>query len=935
MIQTISLSDDLAERIADYVLQKAGENPFETAKAQIILPTRRACRTVKEAFLRRSLKKSLLLPQLTPLYELDDLATDIPPAMPALERTLLLSKLCVKKPNITTPDQAIKIALSLGALLDEFYQFETDTSKLQDLVPDPVFAEHWNETIVFLDIITRMWPRVLSERQQIDEVDRRIRMINAYTERLKNQHPSLLIAAGLDGGLPAVRRLMRVIDSLRNGMIWMDGADISLSEENFRTLPQHHYQNSIRQILEAVGQTPKDIHFVSNRITARENLIVEALKPESRTEEWRGADLLPNCLDGVTRIDCDTVNEEALTIALLLRGALEEPGKTAALVTPDRNLARRVILEMKRWGVTLDDSAGTPLPQTDIGIYLRLLAMVGVNGGKASDILALLKHPLSADGHNPVSFRQSVRSAEKKARRDKEPFQIDLKTDLSVFTDLFRNNNILTPFGTLLKAHLTVAEALGTSADRTGTERLWSDEAGSAAFEFLTTLLENADLIGDIEPAFYPEILNMLLNSISVRPLYGMHPRLDILGPIEARFHHPDICIIGGLNEGTFPGIPETGPWLNRPMRRILGLPPIESKTASLSMDFAHCFCSPRVYLTRARKSDGAETIPSRFLSRLSAVLQGCGIQEKVLSATWSKELDAPLSTDIICRPAPRPPVEARPKALSVTRIELWMRNPYAIYARYILGLFPLNPLENDQKQQIYGSAVHQVLEQFIRKNPNNCDKQELIRLARNIFKEKGLTETDMAFYLPRFEQTADFIIERQEETNGQIKKSLPEQGGCITFDVAGKPFTLTGTADRIDILKNGTLRLIDYKTGSVPTLSEVESGYAPQLPLEACLIAKGGVEGLTPRPFSQIAYWKLSAQKEKCQVTDLLLQKNKSANDIIQESFEGLKTLIHVFNQPETPYEPCPVPGKAPEYNDYEHLSRSAEWMHEEGGEE
>ncbi len=935
MIQTTSLSDDLAEKLADYVLEKSGKDPFKTAQMQIILPTRRACRTIKEAFLRRSLEKSLLLPKLIPLYELDDLATDVPEAMPALDRTLLLSKLCAAKPNIKTPDQAIKVALSLGELLDEFYQFEVDTKDFEKLVPDAAFAEHWNETIVFLDIITKMWPKVLAEHHQIDEVDRRIRMINAYTKRLKNLNPSTgLIAAGLDGGLPAVRRLLGVVDLLDNGLIWLDGANTTLSNDDFKTLPQHHYQNSIKQILDGLQKTPKDIQLISSPISQREKLVVEALKPETKTEEWRYANLFPDCLDGITRIDCETISEEALTIALLLRGVLEIPQKTAALVTPDRNLARRVILEMKRWGVTLDDSAGTPLPQTDIGIYLRLLATVGISGGKDSDILALLKHPLSADGKNPMSFRKTVKSAEKKARQEKSKLQIELKTDLTSFISLF-NNNILTPFEVLLKAHLTVAEDLGTSHDRTGSERLWSDEAGSAAFSFLTNLLDKASLIGEIEPAFYPDVLNMLLGSISIRPKYGMHPRLDILGPIEARFHHPDVCIIGGLNESVFPGIPDTGPWLNRPMRLSLGLPSVESKIASIAMDFAHCFCSPCVYLTRSKKSEGAETIPSRFLSRLSAVLKGSAIQETILSGHWAKELDTPKTIDVICRPAPKPPIEARPKELSVTKIELWMRNPYAIYARYILRLFPLEPLENNQKQQIYGSAVHRALELFIQDNPNNYDKEKLMELAQSVFKEAGLTQTDIAFYLPRFEQTANFIITQQTETTGQIAYALTEQKGSVTFDVSGKPFTLNGTADRIDVFNNGTIRLIDYKTGDVPSLKEVSAGYAPQLPLEAFLISMGGVSGLKSKSFCQLAYWKLAAKEDDCKVVDLLSKNDKTAENLIQESFEGLKTLIYIFNQPETPYEACPIPGKAPKYNDYEHLSRSAEWIHGEGSDE
>ncbi len=920
MILTTSLSDNLAEKLVTLLIDKARTNPLETAGLEVILPTRRACRTVREAFLRHSLDQSLLLPKLIPLYELDDLSVDIPPALPALERTLLLAKLCAAKSTMTTPDQALKIATSLGTLLDEFYQFETDMNKIADLVPGQDFAEHWNETLVFLNIIRSVWPNILAEKGVIDVVDRRIRLIDAYTRRLqKTGQGKTIIAAGLDGGLPVVRRLLKTIHD-RGGLILIDGVDTTLTMSDRDTLPDHHYQHGVTQILKALQQD-----IVANQPeSARESWITEALKPENKTEEWRHSSITPTALHNVHRLDCESTATEAVTIALLLREVLETPGKTAALVTPDRDLARRVILEMERWGVTLDDSAGRPLSQTDVGVYLNLLAQAALGGGKAADMLALLKHPLAADGKYPMSFRLSIKAAEKQARQGKQPFNPDLTTDLQPFFNLFQTNT-LTPFHDILTAHIQVAEALATSSDRTGAERLWSDDAGQTALTFLTELRDKADMIGRIEPAFYPEMLSLLMSGLSVRSTYGMHPRLDILGPIEARFYHPDVCIIGGLNEGSFPGIPDIGPWLNRPMRKALNLPSAESKIATNAMDFAHCFCSPEIYLTRALKADGAETIPSRFLSRLEAVLEANQIPWPIESDALAKRLDTPLEKEEIVRPAPCPPVSARPNQLSVTKIELWMRNPYAIYARYILKLFPLDPLENNQKQQIFGSAIHTVLERFITEKIR--DKKALMTVAEETFRSAGLDDVDRVFYLPRFEQMADFMLEQDALNGDMIADSHTEQKGAWTFDVAGKPFTLTGIADRIDTLKNGTARIIDYKTGGVPSLKEVAAGYAPQLPLEALILSQNGFPGIPAKPISELSYWKLASKRADCKITDLL-KNTPTPDELIHQSFDGVKTLIHAFNQPDTPYEVCPIPGKAPDYNDYDHLSRSAEWI-------
>ena len=926
MIQTVGLSADLADTLADIILKAGETSPITAARIQVILPTRRACITVKNAFLQLSRQRALLLPRLIPLYEVDTLVHDIPPALPKLERTLLLSRFCAAKPNVISSDQAFKMAISLGNLLDEFYQFETDISKLPDLVQNPIFAEHWNETLAFLDIITQEWPKILSERGVIDEADRQVRLIDDYTNRIRGTDTPV-IAAGLDGGLPAVRRLLKTVNQLKNGQIIMEGLDTA-SDPDTISYPPHHYQAGLIRILNELELKPDQVPCLTPE-TDREVLIREVLKPETQTDEWRTLTIPPAALGQITRIDCETPADEAVSIALTLREVLETPEKTGCLVTPNRHLARRVILEMKRWGVLLDDSAGTPIAQTEIGVFLRLITAVGIGHGSDTDLLALYKHPLTADGQDPISFRQQVRRAEVHARQNHAPLDLTLKTDLTPFVSLF-NNSVKTPFQVLLSAHIRTAEQLATGADRTGPQRLWQSEAGQIAFEFLADLAKHADLIGEIEPSAYPAIMDILMGSLTVRPRYGMHPRLDILGPIEARFHHYDVCVIGGLNEGSFPDIPDIGPWLNRPMRRALNLPEPEDKIGTLSLDFAHCFCSPEVILTRSKKEAGTETIQSRFLSRLDAILGATGQTLNRQASNLAKALDEPEEQDPPLRPAPCPPVSARPDKLSVTKIELWMRNPYAIYARYILKLFPLDPLDHPQKQQLYGQAVHRALETFMTQNPNGTE-QDLMSLLDQSLTALGLTQADKLFYLNRFEAGARFICRQQSQVRDQIQHILTEQKGRITLDVAGKPFMLEGTADRIDLFDNGTARILDYKTGQVPSQKEVLAGYAPQLPLEALILSQGGFPDISPPPVSQLAYWKLSAKEEDCQA--VVLTEKQPADVLVQEALEGLKTLIHVFNQPETKYEACPVAGKEPTYNDYEHLSRFAEWGH--GGDE
>ena len=362
-------------------------------------------------------------------------------------------------------------------------------------------------------------------------------------------------------------------------------------------------------------------------------------------------------------------------------------------------------------------------------------------------------------------------------------------------------------------------------------------------------------------------------------------------------------------------------------MRQALGLPSPENKIAVAGMDFAMCFCAKEVYLTRSLKTDGAQTIPSRFLSRLEAVLTAAKISWPVLQPTLAKMADKPIENEIIIRPAPKPPLNSRPNRLSVTKIELWMRDPYAIYARYILKLYKLNDLEAPKKQQLFGNAIHKTLEHFLKNNSHSLDLNNLIKLGQKNLIEHGFDEADMAFYMPKFYKIAEWFLTKQSERIHQINISFVEQTGETDIQIdKDNVFTLYGTADRIDLLKDGTVEIIDYKTGTVSSKKEVAAGYAPQLPLEGYIATQGGFKDIGKREVSNMAYWKISGKNDASSITTLIGEK-KDESDLIETAYHGVKRLITIFNNENIAYESCPAPEKAPRYNDYEHLSRAKEW--------
>jgi ATP-dependent helicase/nuclease subunit B len=401
---------------------------------------------------------------------------------------------------------------------------------------------------------------------------------------------------------------------------------------------------------------------------------------------------------------------------------------------------------------------------------------------------------------------------------------------------------------------------------------------------------------------------------------------------LEARLIQPDLVILGGLNEGVWPPEPAVDPWMSRPMKKQFGLPLPEWRIGLSAHDFAQLASSPDVVLTRARRSGNAPTVPSRFLLQLETVLRALGYHDGDSNALapgepwadWARQLDEPVKPPKpLAPPAPRPPIEARPHSLNVTQIGVWRRNPYAIYARHILDLKKLEPLEGDATAADKGLAIHKVLEKFLRKFPDRLPPRafdELLVFGREAFAPYN-NEPQMAFWWPRFEHIASWFVETEQNRRaGGIKNLASEIEGTVTL---AHDFVLKGRADRIDRLSDGTLAIIDYKTGHVPSQAEVKAGFEPQLPLLALIASEGGFKNLSAATTTELAYWKLSGGAEPGEERPV----KEPVDDLMKSARTGLDNLIIRFADPKTPYLAVPKAGMQSRYDDYAHLARLAEW--------
>lgn len=954
-----------------------GAEPAAMAKWRIFLPTRRACRSLAEAFIRANGGRPLLLPRITPLGDIDEdelafrpsdgadeqghdraVLAAVPPAIAPLRRQLLLARLVTKhKDGAISPDQAVRLAGELARLLDQVHTEGLDFSALQDLVPDD-FARHWQITLKFLAIITEHWPRILAEEGAIDPADRRSRLLLAQAKLWRERPPEApVIAAGSTGSIPATAELLAVVAQLPRGVVILPGLDTAADAVTWEALEPSHPQFAMARLLERmgtarakVGTWPALARSSGPSRTPRVRLINLALRPAASAHAEAAWPPLEQALEGVSRLVAPTPQEEARAIALVLREALEHPHRRAVLVTPDRAIARRVAGELQRWGVAVDDSAGVPLAKTPPGTFLRLTARMLVEALAPVPLLAALKHPLAACGLAPHAFRWRVRRLERRVLRGPRPAPglaglraaVDHAGDALLGDTIGRLDAAILPFmeldqagrqplSILLAAHLAVAEALAAGKGEPGARRLWAGEAGEQALAFAAEVAEAADDAPSVSVRAYPALLDELMSGRTVRPRYGRHPRLSILGPLEARLISADVVVLGGLNEGTWPARADTSPWMSRPMMTAFGLPEPERRIGLAAHDFAQGFCAPEVYLSRAARVERTPTVPSRWLVRLENVVLGGEMTEWLAGASphlhWQGLLDRPAEVGPVAAPSPCPPVKARPRALSVTQIETWMRDPYSIYARHILGLRRLDPLDADASAADYGQFVHHALEAFIAAYPKALPadaEDRLLALGRERLGAHEDRPSVLAFWWPRFQRIVRWFIELERERRGGVAAMAGEVKGEIAFDAPAGRFTLSARADRIDTLRDGDLVIIDYKTGMVPKKKELEAGFAPQLPLEAAIAVRGGFAGVPPGAVAALEHWRLHGKiegGERCPV------KAADVGALAEEAFAGAAALVARFDLPATPYPSRPRSSHAPKFSDYEHLARVREW--------
>jgi ATP-dependent helicase/nuclease subunit B len=977
---TESFADILAEKVEDI----AQNHDIPLSKIKIYLPTRRGVRTLQDAFLNLSKGRPRLLPIMQSIGDAeleeaefllsDGHAIDIPPAISTKERQFILARLLKKAwPHDYNYVQALNIAGDLGNLIDQIHTENINTDKLPELVQAKELAQYWELTTNFLNLIlNQIWPDYLQERKLIDPgLHRRLR-IEKLTTFYKNYPPQYpVIVAGSTGSIPVTREFIKTIGQQKNGYVVLPAFDKTMDNELWYGIDVGHPQYLLKQLVTYCNVDIDAIDIWSNtpKSRSRHILMTEMMRPASLTHKWQGLANIEDrtsildAINGLTVCHAENDHHESIIIALAMAEIAHDPNqkKTATLITPDRYLAMRVSENLKLWGINIDDSGGTSLTNTSIGQFILAITETYKSGQiYPLALLTALKSPYAGGNGLFDNFRNSVRILENNVFRGVRPHGdfIDIAEHHEKYADqLNKLDQIFAPFKDfqhgdhrcidILKAHLKVAETLASTVQETGAERLWKGEASEALAAFFAEFLSYAASMPDITLNDYNEILSSLLSRDSFTAKYGKHPRINILGQIEARMVKADRLILSGLNEGIWP--PESGfdSWMSRTMRSDFGLPSLEQKMSLSAHDFATAFCNKEVFITRSKQSDGGPTLPSRWLQRLDTVLSAASIEKNENTALkigmtycqWAKETQISSEQKSLERPMPCPSLSLRPTEFSVTEIEKWMRDPYWIYAKKILKLRALDDIDMAVTMADRGALIHDIVDRFTKDN-NKKDLPEnsfdtLITLGEGIFNEKTQNPEIHGLWWPRFTKAAEWFIDHEKQWRQNTKIIHSEIKGQINFNILNTEFILKGKADRIEMRDNNALAIIDYKTGTAPVPKDVNEGIASQLPLEALIITQNGFENIDMFAYAEgksidLQYWLLSGGGQGGEVKIAQGKKDAKATDIlIHEAYDGIISLFQTFYNDKMPYIASPDPTRTipHQYNDYAHLQRISEW--------
>jgi ATP-dependent helicase/nuclease subunit B len=931
---------------------------------------------VQAAFVRHS-DAGLLLPRLIALGDaeleessglaLDPLLGDapLPPAIDPLRRRLILSRLILANYRalglpLLAP-ASLQLADTLARVIDQLHFEEIDPRRL-DTAAAGDLSRHWDVSMKHLQLLLEQWPAELARRGAVDLAARRNLMLGRLVQRWRAEPPpGFTIAAGISVTAPAVARLLRGIADLPGGMVVLPGLDRTMPDAEWEALGparpdplgprplDAHPQYQFKLLLDRMGVQRAEVQdwpvgAGDAPVPGRAALASALFIPSRFTADWCSRAPVDGAA-GISVAEFPDDAAEARGIALLLRQALEQPGQTAALVTPDRQLAARVASSLSRWGIAADDSAGEPLGQSPPGALARL-AMAAACGGGLVPLIGLLGHPLVRAGEGRGAWLRAVRALDLALRgpgMPQTPAAIALWLDAKAadpeqgarWQSLARWWHGAHPLlqrlwsladGDAAPPPLAVIDALVELLDTLSGAGIWAGPAGrQLAALFDRWRMAAPDGPDRLPAATVARQLDELLAGEPVRAPFGRHPRLFIWGLLEARLQRADLMILGGLNEGGWPAAVNPDPWLAPGIRRQLGLASTERAQGLAAHDFVTALGAPQVVVTRARRQGQDPAIASRLWLRLQAIagpLPPAMVAGEPLTALTARIDQQPGRPAFAERPLVAVHRADRPDRVAVTALDMLASDPFAFHARHILRLTPLDRLGEPVDARWRGVRVHALLEQWVK---DGADPAAVDAALAELARDPALDPVDGAAWLARIGPAIRWAAAEMTANRAQGRRIVAAE---CKGEWTAEGITLTGKADRIDQTDAG-LVVVDYKSGGAPKAGDLKGGKAMQLGLLAAMIESGAFADLPNIAPASAEYWLLRPDDAKTHAGHVHHPYSSNVRATINSfeqlcdlAYEGFVALRDRYLLGDAAF------GAGDGHPDYDHLARRDEWV-------
>lgn len=980
-VYSIAAHRGFADALVAGLVPRYSEPGFGLARLTLLVPSSRARRTLAEAFVRHageSGMQGLLMPRMAVVGDLDldetlgplldPLgASDIPPAVDPMQRMFALARIIAEELGEDAPRGAtlLLLARETGATMDRLLIEDVGPQELLeprvlDLVGD--LAGHWQASLHLFARVQRRWLGILTDRGLLDAAARRNRLFDRTAERWRREPPRTpVVAAGVTSAAPALARLLRVVSEFDDGAVVLPDFDLTLPQKVWDELgtagapaepgdppfapgdavthPQYHLKLLLNRMSVAREEVqPWHRRGIAAAPPERSHAIGALFLPPEASMSWAELPADKRRLAGVRLMQTANPEEEAQAVALLVRQAVEEPGKRVAVVTPDRGLARRIVHHLARWNIEADDSAGRPLSQTAAGRAFLLAAEVMATDAAAVELMALLGHPLVDGGMERGRWLTQLRRLElvlrgPRVRSGLGPIDEAVSGLGEAASEWWRTARAaiapLIEAGQADTARLSalIEDLIGACEALCG-EQIWAREDGRA----LSALLDTLRLVAEeasfaLPPRDVADLLRAEMDEVAVRPPYGSHARVQILGLLESRMNRADLVICGGLNEGIWPAGTRTDALLAPPVLRALGVPGGDFRIGLSAHDLAGALGAPEVVLSRAARDDSGPAIPSRFLLRVQALLGDLlPRHEETQAVEWARALVRAPEAAPYARPRPMPSAEQRRVDISVTGLDRLRGDPYQFYAARILRLRELDALDAEPSAAWQGEVAHQILQRW-HEGVLAGEPRDIQAIMAEVFDERNVHPLMRGLWQPRLACGLDWVA--RETTGGLPGRSTLQVEADGAIEVGG--VRVHGRADRIDKLEDGSLAIVDYKTGGGPKVAMVEAGFALQLGLLGLIAQRGGFKDVAGTP-TLFEYWSLAKNGEDFGKITSPIKRSSRESGMAQDEF--LPTTAALLEDAIAKWITGSEPFTArlnpdlPDYGTYDQLMRLDEWL-------